>query len=90
MGDYNAAVSYIHKLATFYAKDDWNTLEMSMLRMYAQCLQKTNRDEEYVRVGLKIVAKVVRENKNLFIKGIGFVGLDLRFKITWRTYICLD
>lgn len=66
MGDYSAAVSYFHKLAPFYAKDDWSNLEMSMLRMYAQCLQKTNRDEEYVRVGLKIVAKVVRESKNLF------------------------
>lgn len=66
MGDYNAAVSYFHQLAPFYAKDDWSSLEMSMLRMYAQCLQKTNRDEEYVRVGLKIVAKVVRESNSLF------------------------
>lgn len=66
MGDYSAAVSYFHNLAPFYAKDDWSTLEMSMLSIYAQCLQKTNRDEEYVRVGLKIVAKVVRDSKNLF------------------------
>lgn len=66
MGDYNAAVSYFHQLAPFYAKDDWSSLEMSMLRMYAQCLQKTNRNEEYVRVGLKIVAKVVRESEIFF------------------------
>lgn len=84
MGDYNAAASYFHQLAPFYAKDDWDSLEMSMLRMYAQCLQKTNRDEEYIRVGLKIVAKVVRENKSLFrvqpniaSKALGFADLIL-------------
>lgn len=58
-GDYSVAASYFHQLAPFYAKDDWGSLEMSMLKMYAECLKNMSRDEEYIQVGLKIVAKLV-------------------------------
>lgn len=33
-----------------------------MLNMYAHCLKQMNHNEEYVRVGLKIVAKLLLEN----------------------------
>lgn len=66
MGDYGVAASYFHQLAPFYAKDDWASLEMSMLNMYAECLKNMSRDEEYIQVGLKIVAKLVRENEAPF------------------------
>lgn len=64
MGDYSAAASYFHQLAPYYAKDDWDPLEMSMLNMYAQCLKKISHDEEYVRIGLKMVAKLVRQSRS--------------------------
>ncbi len=37
-----------------------------MLNMYAQCLKKRNRHEDYIRVGLKIVAKPVLEGPAYF------------------------
>lgn len=64
MGDYSAAASYFHQLAPFYAKDDWGVLEMSMLIMYAQCLKIIRHDEEYIRVGLKMIAKLVHESQS--------------------------
>ena len=65
MGDYQTAASYFHQLAPFYAKDDWDSLEMSMLNMYAQCLKNIGRHEEYIRVGLKMVAKLSRQRRSL-------------------------
>ena len=34
-----------------------------MLNMYTHCLKQMNHHEEYVRVGLKIVAKLLLENR---------------------------
>lgn len=66
MGDYSVAASYFHQLAPYYAKDDWRCLEMSMLNMYAECLENMSRVEDYIQVGLKIVAKLVHENEAPF------------------------
>lgn len=66
MGDYSVAASYFHQLAPFYAKDDWGSLEMNTLIMYAECLKNMRRDEEYIQVGLKIIAKLVRGNEAPF------------------------
>ena len=30
--------------------------------MYAQCLERTNRYEDYIQVGLKVIARLVRQN----------------------------
>lgn len=35
---------------------------MSMLDMYAQCLKHLDRCNDYIRIGLKILAKLAREN----------------------------
>ena len=55
-----AAASLFHQLAPFYAKDNWTRLEMSMLDTYAQCLKHLERFEEYARVLLKILAKMIQ------------------------------
>lgn len=56
--DFAAAASYFHQLAPFYAKEGWGHLEISMLDMYAQCLKRLSKKDDYVRIGLKIVAKL--------------------------------
>ena len=58
--DYAAAASYFHQLAPFYAKDDWANLELSILDMYAQCLKKLDRWDDFVKIGLKVLAKTVQ------------------------------
>ena len=63
LGDYAAAASYYAQLAHLYAKDCWTHLELNMLNMYAHCLKQINQNEEFVRIGLKIVAKLAIENR---------------------------
>ena len=61
--DFAAAAGYFHHLAPFYAQDDWSELEISVLDMYAQCLQKLGRKSDYVRIALKIVAKEAQRQR---------------------------
>lgn len=58
--DYEVAASYFRQLARFYMKDEWSDLELLTLELYAQCLQRMERVEDYVRVGLRILAKTIR------------------------------
>ena len=58
--DYNTAASYCRQLAPFYANAGWSDLEISMLDTYADCLKKLHREEEHVRISLKILAKIDR------------------------------
>lgn len=66
LGDYATAASYFAQLAHLYAQDGWAHLELSMLNMYANCLKHMNQNEDYIRVGLKIVAKITREHTPKF------------------------
>lgn len=58
--DYKVAASYFHQLAPFYAKDDWSDLELRTLDLYAQCLHHGERNADYVRIGLKTMAKSIQ------------------------------
>ena len=58
--EFKVAASYFRQLAPFYAKDDWSDLELLTLDLYAQCLHHTEQHEDYVRIGLKILAKTIR------------------------------
>lgn len=60
LGDHPAAASYFRQLAPFYAKGGWTDVELLMLDLYAQCLRKLERNEEYVGIALKILAKQVQ------------------------------
>ena len=51
------AAHYLEKLTTSYAGDGWGLIETNLLTMYAKCLNKMNRREEYVRILLKLLAK---------------------------------
>ena len=60
--EYDLAASYFRQLAPFYAKDEWSNLEMVMLNMYAECLSHMQRTEDYVRVALRALAKMVQNS----------------------------
>lgn len=57
---YDEAASYFRQLAPFYAKDEWSNLEIVMLNMYAECLSRLQRTEDYVRVASSALAKMVQ------------------------------
>lgn len=58
--DYEGAASYFSQLAPFYAQDDWSDLELLTLDLYAHCLNNVERNEDYVRIGMKTLAKKIR------------------------------
>lgn len=60
--EYDVAASYFHQLAPFYAKDEWSNLDMVMLNMYAECLSHLQRTEDYVRVALRALAKMIQNS----------------------------
>ncbi|KAL2824871.1 trafficking protein particle complex subunit 10 [Aspergillus cavernicola] len=55
--DYGAAASYFHQIVPFYGNRRWTILEGVMLEMYARCLKELNRNDEYVRVVVRLLAK---------------------------------
>ncbi|KAL4934627.1 putative TMEM1 family protein [Aspergillus undulatus] len=55
--DYGAAASYFHQISPFYGNKRWAILEGVMLEMYARCLKELNRNEEYVRMVVRLLAK---------------------------------
>ncbi|GME44762.1 tmem1 family protein [Neofusicoccum parvum] len=62
-GDFSAAATYFSRMAPLYAQNRWNLVEVTMLKMYAQCLKKLNRKDEYVRVLLDLLAKSASNRK---------------------------
>ncbi|EKG21033.1 hypothetical protein MPH_01662 [Macrophomina phaseolina MS6] len=63
LGDFSAAATYFSRMAPLYAQNRWNLVEVTMLKMYAQCLKKLNRKDEYVRVLLDLLAKSAANQK---------------------------
>ncbi|KAJ0425934.1 trafficking protein particle complex subunit 10 [Aspergillus carlsbadensis] len=55
--DYGASASYFHQIAPFYGNKHWTALEGVMLEMYARCLKELDRNEEYVRLVVRLLAK---------------------------------
>lgn len=55
--DYGSASRYFPETTPFFGKDGWSLLELSMLIMYAHCLQELQDDDGYVRVALKLLIK---------------------------------
>lgn len=62
MRDYSVAASYFRRLAPIYAQDDWSHLEIIMLEAYARCLKHLNKTEEFVRIGLKVLGKSIKNH----------------------------
>ena len=56
-GDYESAATYFHQMAPFYGSKFWVVLEGTMLELYARCLKELKRNEDYVRMMLRLLSK---------------------------------
>ena len=65
LGDFAAAAMYFGRMASLFAETRWNTVETTMLKMYAQCLKKLNRKDEYLRTLLDLLAKSAASKKSV-------------------------
>ncbi|KAK8226906.1 TMEM1 family protein-like protein [Phyllosticta capitalensis] len=63
-GDFSSAAQFFSHMAPLYAQNRWNLVEVTMLKMYAECLHKLNRKDEYARVLLDLLAKSVGNRKS--------------------------
>ncbi|KAF3919894.1 hypothetical protein ABW21_db0206768 [Orbilia brochopaga] len=88
--DYAAAAHYFSKLAPSYTTQRWTVVEENLLMMYADCLKKMGRDEEFGKVSLILLRKRAESEKRrwrtqrtsmLFLNGViridGDEGLGL-------------
>ncbi|KAF1965893.1 hypothetical protein BU23DRAFT_518972 [Bimuria novae-zelandiae CBS 107.79] len=65
LGDFAAAAMYFGRMASTFGETGWNTVETTMLKMYAQCLKKLNRKDEFVRTLLEVLAKSAASKRSL-------------------------
>lgn len=62
--DYAAAAGYFLRTTPFYGESGWALLELSMLVMYSRCLRELKRNDDYVRVVLKLLSKAANSEKD--------------------------
>lgn len=65
LGDFAAAAMYFGRMASSFAETRWNLVEDTMLRMYAQCLKKLHRTDDYIRTLLDLLAKSAAHRKSI-------------------------
>lgn len=65
LGDFAAAAMYFGRMSSTFGETGWNNVETTMLKMYAQCMKKLNRKDEYVRTLLEILAKSAASKRSL-------------------------
>ena len=68
VGHFEVAASLCCDLASSYGSKGWNRLELTMLQLHARCLMSLGRDEDFVRVALRILAKVI-ESEAITMQG---------------------
>lgn len=64
LDDYAAAAGYFLRTTPFYGESGWGLLELSMLVMYSKCLRELKRNDDYVRVVLKLLSKAANSEKD--------------------------
>ncbi|KAH0050027.1 hypothetical protein KCU60_g24870, partial [Aureobasidium melanogenum] len=59
LGDVAQAATYFQRSSTTFSKTSWSYVHGEMLRIYAKCLKELHRRDEYMRVMLSLLGKVV-------------------------------
>ncbi|KAF9732086.1 hypothetical protein PMIN06_002668 [Paraphaeosphaeria minitans] len=65
LGDFAAAAMYFGRMASTFGESGWNTVEATMLKVYARCLKKLNRKDEFVRTLLEVLAKSAASKRSM-------------------------
>lgn len=55
--EYREAVGYFAQTRPFFGQEGWTVVELSILVMYARCLERMESTEEYVSVALTLLIK---------------------------------
>ncbi|KYK56092.1 hypothetical protein DCS_08058 [Drechmeria coniospora] len=63
MGEHRVAANYFSQIQPFYGSSGWTELELSILVMYSQCLDRLESHNDYVRVALDLLTKACAAEK---------------------------
>ncbi|BDD59745.1 hypothetical protein MAP00_004937 [Monascus purpureus] len=77
--DYATAATYFHQISPFYGNNHWVVLEGAMLEMYARCLKELKKNEEHVRVMLRLLAKFAAYDQAKLSNRAKALGLSSTF-----------
>lgn len=71
MEDYQAAAMYFSRMAPVFGEDSWALVEMIMLKMYAKCLKKIEKIDDYVGTLLDILARSAARQRTIKNDALG-------------------
>ncbi|KAK5991780.1 Trafficking particle complex subunit 10-like protein [Cladobotryum mycophilum] len=74
--DYKAAASYFCLTTPFFGESGWTLLELSMLVMYAQCLDEMQSKVDYVSVALKLLTKSCAAERDRLREKVKFLRIS--------------
>ena len=57
-GNHTAACEYLSRVTTYYCESSWSSMEESTLMLYAKCLKYLQKQDEYIRVLLRLTNKI--------------------------------
>ena len=88
LGEFAAAASYFRETTPFFGESGWSLLELSMLMTYSGCLRELGRDDEYVRVVLKLLSKAAKAERERLVRQSSVrLGGDEKKRFPARTAI---
>ncbi|KAI9849404.1 MAG: hypothetical protein M1838_000147 [Thelocarpon superellum] len=85
LGDYATAATYFNRLLPSFVEANWARVETTMLRAYAQCLKRLDRDGDYVRVLVELLAQAVNGLRDQAPRSRSSVDVDERMDRTLQT-----
>lgn len=59
-----------------YLQSNWSYIQSEMLRIYARCLKELHRKDEYMRVTLSLLGKVVAKSRSQKLPTVRFPSRD--------------
>lgn len=72
MGDYGTAAQYFQQVAPIYSQEKWSYIQAEMLRVYARCLKELHRKDEFMRVTLSLLSKVIAKGRERAVPAVRF------------------
>lgn len=61
--DYATAAQFFQKVVPKYMNQNWSYIQAEMLRVYARCLKELHRRDEFMRVTLSLLTKIVARDQ---------------------------
>ncbi|KAL1306481.1 hypothetical protein AAFC00_005176 [Neodothiora populina] len=76
IGDYAQAATLFQKSSPVYLQGNWTYVHAEMLRAYAKCLKELHRKDEYMRVMLSLLSKVIARQRAQKLPKMRFATRD--------------